>query len=243
MTIQENNIVGQVVAQDYRTASVFQSYGIDFCCRGNRTIASVCESKNIPVSEVLEKLNATLAEQDESAADYQSWDPDLLVDYIEKKHHRYVEEKILEIPPYLQKVAKVHGERHPELYEIETLFNAAVGELAKHMKKEELVLFPYVRKMVKARQQGQVAAAPHFGTVQNPIQMMMHEHDTEGERFRKIAKLSNNYTPPEDACTTYRVVFALLRDFEADLHLHIHLENNILFPKAIEMERTLHPVE
>lgn len=164
---------------------------------------------------------------------------DLLADYIEKKHHRYVEEKSLEIKPYLDKICQVHGSRHPELYEINELFTASVGELAKHMKKEELVLFPFVRKMVKARQNGSSVDAPHFGTIQNPIQTMMAEHDNEGERFRKIESLSKDYTPPEDACNTYRVTLSLLKEFEDDLHLHIHLENNILFPKAAEMEKAL----
>lgn len=162
-----------------------------------------------------------------------------MADYIEKKHHRYVEEKTREITPYLDKICRVHGDRHPELFEINEHFNATAGELAAHMKKEELILFPFVRKMAKAKQENTKLEAPHFGTVENPIQMMMHEHTAEGERFRKIETLSNNYTPPEDACNTYRVTFALLKEFEADLHLHIHLENNILFPKAIELEKQL----
>ena len=108
-----------------------------------------------------------------------------------------------------------------------------------HMKKEELILFPFIRKMAKAKQENTKLDTPNFGTVQNPIEMMMEEHTTEGDRFRKIETLSNNYTPPEDACNTYRVTFALLNEFEQDLHMHIHLENNILFPRAIELEKQL----
>jgi regulator of cell morphogenesis and NO signaling len=177
--------------------------------------------------------------QSENTTDYKSWPIDLLADYIEKKHHRYVQEKTLEIKPYLDKICKVHGERHPELLEINEHFNATAGELAMHMKKEELILFPSIRKMVKTKQENSQWEAPQFGTVQNPIQMMMDEHTAEGERFGKIETLSNNYTPPEDACNTYRVTIALLKEFEQDLHLHIHLENNILFPKAIELEKEL----
>lgn len=149
-----------------------------------------------------------------------------------------METKIQEITPFLHKVVRVHGNLHPELIEIEQLFKESAGELTAHMKKEELILFPYIRKMVEAQRSGTQVQAP-FGTVHNPIRMMMHEHDSEGERFRKIAALSNNYTPPADACNTYKVTYSLLKEFEEDLHLHIHLENNILFPKSIELENIL----
>jgi regulator of cell morphogenesis and NO signaling len=234
-----NQIIGELVAKDYRTASVFKKYSIDFCCQGNRTIEEACEKKNIDTKKVLEDLVAMMESKSESTTDYQSWPLDLLADYIEKKHHRYVQEKTLEIQPYLDKICKVHGERHPELLKIKEEFNASAGELAAHMKKEELILFPFIRKMTQAKMENIKVDAAHFGTVINPIQMMMDEHTVEGNRFRKIEELSNNYTPPQDACNTYRVSFALLKEFEQDLHLHIHLENNILFPKAIEIEKEL----
>ncbi len=236
MNIQENSIIGELVAQDYRTASIFKTYGIDFCCQGNRTIKDACSTNKIDPHPVIDDLNRIFFSNKEQVVDYKSWPLDLLIDYIEKTHHRYVEEKTQEIIPYLNKICSVHGDHHPELHQINQHFNAAAGELAAHMKKEELILFPYVRKMVKVKQENLNLNAPHFGTIQTPIQMMMHEHTTEGERFRKIEELSNNYTPPPDACNTYRVTFALLKEFEQDLHLHIHLENNILFPKAIELE-------
>lgn len=239
MEINQNTIIGELVAQDYRAASVFRKYGIDFCCQGNRTIHAACEKKLIDAKLVLQDLeNVTKAEGD-NAIDYRSWPLDLLADYIEKKHHRYVESKILEIKPYLDKICKVHGERHPELFEIQEQFNASAGELAAHMKKEEFILFPFIRKMAKARQDGLALNAPQFGTVQNPVEMMMQEHSTEGDRFSRIDQLSDHYTPPADGCNTYKVTFALLREFEQDLHLHIHLENNILFPKAIALEKEL----
>ena len=237
--MRENQIIGELVARDYRTASVFKKYSIDFCCQGNRTIEEACEKKNIDTKKVLEDLVAMMEAKSESTTDYQSWPLDLLADYIEKKHHRYVQEKTLEIQPYLDKICKVHGERHPELLEIKEEFNASAGELAAHMKKEEMILFPFIRKMTKAKLENTKVDAAHFGTVKNPIQMMMNEHTVEGNRFRKIEELSNNYTPPLDACNTYRVSFALLKEFEQDLHLHIHLENNILFPRAIEIEKEL----
>ena len=239
MNIQENQIIGELVAKDYRTASVFKKYGIDFCCQGNRTINEACEKKNIDSKSVVNDLDVLIQAKGANAIDYTSWPLDLLADYIEKKHHRYVEEKTAEILPYLDKICRVHGERHPELFEINEHFNATAGELAKHMKKEELILFPMVRKLVKAKLEGLSVEAPAFGSIQNPIEAMMQEHSTEGDRFRKIEELSNNYTPPQDACNTYGVTLGLLKEFEQDLHLHIHLENNILFPKAIELEKEL----
>ena len=237
--MKENQIIGELVAKDYRTASVFKKYSIDFCCQGNRTIQEACDKKNIDSKKVLEDLDTLVQTKSEATTDYQSWPLDLLADYIEKKHHRYVQNKTLEIQPYLDKICRVHGEHHPELFEIKNEFNASAGELAAHMKKEELILFPFIRKMVKVKQENSNVEAANFGTVKNPIQMMMDEHTVEGNRFRRIEELSNNYTPPQDACNTYRVSFALLKEFEQDLHLHIHLENNILFPKAVEIENDL----
>lgn len=239
MKINQSTIIGELVAQDYRAASVFKKYGIDFCCQGNRTIQDACLKKGIETQSVLKDLEHAAREEDTIATDYKSWPLDLLADYIEKKHHRYVETKIQEIKPYLEKICNVHGERHPELLEIRDEFNASAGELAAHMKKEEFILFPFVRKMEKAKQEKLKVTPPTFGTVQNPVQMMMDEHSAEGNRFSRIESLSNHYTPPQDGCNTYRVTFALLKEFEQDLHLHIHLENNILFPKTIALEKEL----
>ncbi len=237
MNISKETTIGDIVAQDYRTASVFKNNGIDFCCNGNRTIAEACSKENMDIDTLVESLNGAMSKKNDTTVDFNSWPLDLLADYIEKKHHRYVETKIKEITPFLEKIIKVHGERHPELSQIGDLFKACGGELAAHMKKEELVLFPYIRKLVKAKAENTIIKAP-FGTVQNPIKMMMHDHDIEGERFRKIATLTHNYMPPADACTTYQVTFSMLKEFEDDLHLHIHLENNILFPKSITLEET-----
>lgn len=231
--------IGEIVAEDYRSAAVFEKFGIDFCCSGNRSIEEASEQGNVNASELREALRAALAETAVATTDYQSWPLDLLADVVEKKHHRYVEERIPVIKQYLAKINNVHGERHPELQQINEHFIASGGELAMHMKKEELVLFPYIRKMVKAKQEGATLDTPRFGTVKNPIQNMMFDHDHEGERFRQIEALSSGYQPPGDACNTYKVAFALLKEFQDDLHLHIHLENNILFPKAEKLEEEL----
>jgi len=229
--------IGQFVAEDFRTAAVFSKHNIDFCCNGNRSIEEACEKKGIDSNRLLDELEAVLNSATGESIDYKSWPLDLLAEYIEKKHHRYVEEKIPVLRQFLDKLCRVHGQRHPELLKINELFTASAGELSAHLKKEELILFPFIKKMVNATLEAGAVQAPHFGTVENPIAMMMEEHDTEGERFRQIAALSNNYTPPADACNTYKVTFAMLDEFEKDLHLHIHLENNILFPKAVKLEK------
>lgn len=239
MTDLEQRPIGEVVADNYKTATIFKKHKIDFCCQGGRTIDEACQKQGISRWELLRDLEDVIKDDKSDTTDYQSWPLDLLADYIEKKHHRYVEQRSSEIRPFLDKICKVHGDRHPELLEINQLFTDSVGELAQHMKKEELVLFPYIRKMVDAKTAGNPLPAPHFGTVENPIAMMMHEHDVEGERFRKIAELTNEYQPPADACNTYRVSFSMLKEFEDDLQFHIHLENNILFPKAKAMEEEM----
>jgi len=239
MEIVENQIIGELVAKNYKTASVFKKHKIDFCCNGNRTISEACERKNIDTATLINELQNTFINQEQNI-DFNAWELDLLADYIEKTHHRYVVAKIEEIKPFLNKVVRVHGEHNPELKEIEILFNQSAQELSPHLQKEEMILFPFIRHMVVAKLQEKPMVQPHFGTVENPITMMKHEHQNEGERFEKIAELSDNYNPPSHACNTYRVTFALLKEFEDNLHQHIHLENNILFPKAIELENEFH---
>lgn len=239
MEISKQSIIGELVANDYKTASVFKKHQIDFCCNGNRSIEDACNKQQLDADQLILELNNLSGEQSGQSIDYNTWPLDLLADYIEKKHHRYVEEKITEIKPYINKIAAVHGNRHPELIEVEKLFIECAGQLTMHMKKEELMLFPAIRKMVM---KGNEYTAPHFGSIENPINQMNSEHDAEGERFRKISELTNNYTIPEDGCNTYRVTLMLLQEFEEDLHLHIHLENNILFPKAIALEKTLNVI-
>jgi regulator of cell morphogenesis and NO signaling len=231
MSINQDLTIGEIVAQDYRTASVFQSHGIDFCCKGGRTVNEVCDNKNLETAALVQELQDATTSKD-PAADYRTWPLDLLADYIEKRHHRYIAQKSPELMQYLNKLCKVHGERHPELFGIRDEFASMASELASHMQKEELVLFPFVRKLATEQQ----PAPPPFGTVQNPIRMMMHEHSVEGDRLARITELTSGYTTPADGCTTYRVAFAMLKEFEEDLHHHIHLENNILFPRAIQLE-------
>lgn len=232
--------IGETVAEDYRAAAVFKSYGIDFCCNGDRSVQEACIAKGISAEEVMDTiLEVTSSEVGKGSEDFNSWPLDLLIDYIEKRHHVYVEKAITELKPYLKKVAKIHGTDHPELIEIQELFLASADDLVQHMKKEELVLFPFIRRMVASESENRSVPIPNFGSVENPVNRMKDEHDNEGNRFRSISALSAGYALPEGACNSYRVTYSLLKEFEDDLHRHIHLENNILFPKAIELEKRL----
>ena len=232
--------VGQIVAEDYRTAQIFKNHNIDFCCGGDMGIHEIATMRNLDISQLLEQIEDLKRNEDYGHThDFNSWPLDLLADHIEEKHHRYIEEKIPVLKQYLSKLCQVHGKRHPELFEISSLFNLAAGELTVHMKKEELILFPRVRSMVSTGPNNDNLYQSHWATIQNPIPAMKQDHDQEGERFRQIAALSQSYTPPADACNTYRVTYSLLHEFEVDLHQHIHLENNILFPKAEAREREL----
>ena len=233
-TLQERT-VAEIVAANYKAADVFKKYGIDFCCGGKVGLAEICSKKGIDLSEIESDLES-VTNQKESAHDFDRWELDFLVDYIINQHHTYVAENIPLIIQYSDKVANVHGENYPETVEINRLFHMVAAELQAHMQKEERILFPYVKQLVGAKKAGMPMPVAPFGTVNNPIKMMEEEHETAGDIFKQIAKLSNNYTPPLAACTTYRVLYAKLQDFETDLHKHIHLENNILFPKASILE-------
>ena len=222
--------VGKIVADNFRTAKVFTDFGIDFCCKGAVKLSEACESRGLDTEKVIQELLPIFQTAD--STNYLGMGMEELVDHIVTVHHKYVENTIPALKFYLDKINRVHGDRHPELEEIKTLFFETADALTVHMKKEEFILFPYIKAMEDALKNEFPLSAPHFGHIDNPIAMMEEEHDTEGERFRKIAALSNAYTPPSDACQTYRVAFAMLQEFESDLHTHIHLENNILFPVA-----------
>lgn len=229
MKYDPTQIIGEVVAEDYRAAKVFRKYNIDFCCTGNRRIEEATAELDLDVDVVIEELDAIHSQNDSKDIDYRTWPLDFLADYIEKTHHRNTEKAIPILQGYLAKINRVHGSRHPELNEVLEIFNESAGELSAHMKKEELTLFPLIRKIATGK-------SIDGRTVSAPIKAMMDEHENEGENFRRIAELTNDYTPPIDACNTYRVAFGLLKEFEEDLHKHIHLENNILFPESIKLE-------
>lgn len=239
MNINNHSIIGDIVAHNFKTAEIFRSYGVDFCCKGNRALDDLASSEELDIKKLIFELETVSSGNSNSPIDFKSWPLDLLADYIEKTYHRYIEEKTPIINEYLLKVCNVHGQRHPELHKIHEIFIASTSDLYSHMKKEENILFPYIRQMVIDERNKVVYRSPGFGSIKNPINMMMEEHSTEGDRYREISTLSNNYSPPVDACNTYLVTFGMLNEFELKLHEHIHLENNILFPSAIKFEEIL----
>lgn len=231
--------IGQLVAEDYRTAQVFRSFNLDFCCGGNKTVKEACNDRGVDYQEVQQALKQLDKKQNGAQDNYNEWSLDFLIDYIINNHHKFSRNKLPEIGAYTKKVAGVHGERHPELKQIYHEFTMLHGEMINHLDKEEEILFPYVKELVEAEREGRKPEQPDFGQAADPIAMMEQEHDDAGEAMKKIRELSDDFTPPEDACTTYRLLFENLEAFEKDLHKHVHLENNILFPKAIQLEDNL----
>lgn len=229
--------VGELVVKDHRKAEVFQKFGIDFCCGGKKTLRKACEENNINLNELkqeLAKLEESESHSEKIITDYTQAE---LVELIVGKHHQYIKESNPFLRQFTHKIAVVHGASNPELLEIQSLFDELASELDHHMFKEEHILFPYVVELESAMVEGRIPEMPPFGTVENPIHMMEDEHERAGEILKRIRILSNNYTPPESACNSYRITFAKLNEYEQDLHEHIHLENNLLFPRAIVMEK------
>ena len=227
----ENEKIADIVSKDYRKAEVFKQFGLDFCCGGGRSVAQACEQKGIDKNVLLSALRE-IEKESEEVEQYDTWALDVLIDHIVEKHHTYVRKNLEVIYEFGLKVTKVHQASNPELEQILSLFEAITEELTMHMHKEEFVLFPYIKNMVAEGH----SSKPPFGSVENPISMMEFEHEKAGSVLKEIRDLSQNFTPPLHACNTYRVYYAKLQEFEEDLHFHIHLENNILFPKAIKME-------
>lgn len=230
--------VGQIVADNFGNAAVFDRYGIDFCCNGARSLPDACHAAGVEVEQVVAGLAATTS--GESAfADFKSWDTDLLADYILKYHHRNIRTQGPAIERLLTKVCNVHGDNHPELFEVQALFLGSLADLESHLEKEEVMLFPYIYELCEAERTHSHVGGFHCGTVEAPIRVMMAEHDAEGERYREISRLLNGYPTPVDACDSYRLLLIRLKEFEQALHHHIHLENNIVFPRAIALETKL----
>lgn len=231
--------IKEIVTDNFHTAAVFEKYSLDFCCRGGKTIEEASREKGVDPQSVVSDILAISSDNANRSTHFAEWEPDFLIDYIVKNHHSYVTKMIPVLYTHTQKVAAVHGNNHPEVIEIAKHFETVAIELQQHMRKEEQMLFPFIHDLYKAKKTGQLNGMPAFGSVKNPIRMMEAEHQHAGDEMYEIRSLSSGYTPPEDACTTFRVTYQELQDFEHDLHQHVHLENNILFPKAVQLEKEL----
>jgi regulator of cell morphogenesis and NO signaling len=238
MKIEKTNTVAQVVAENIKTAHIFKKHGIDFCCGGGITIEKACLKNDVDFT-ILESEMQSVDDKPGRAYDYNSWELDFLIDHIVNIHHSYVEDGLPVMYQYAEKVAKVHGHYYTEVVKVYELVQEIVKDLSYHLKKEEQILFPYIKYMLQVKKEGRSMSAPPFNTVNNPIRMMEDEHEHAGDLFKEIARLTNNYTPPKEACNTFRALYAKLEEFEQDLHQHIHLENNILHPKAITLEASI----
>lgn len=230
--------LAEIVTDNIRSAIIFEEAGLDFCCKGKRSLKYACAEKNIDVQKIVNEL-VNLSSTGNGTQNVNDWQLDFLVDYIMNNHHQYVRRMIPVISLHTDKVASVHGQNHPETLRIADLFLAVREELEMHMMKEERMLFPQIKQIVLNQKENSQYFPPAFGTIQNPIRMMEYEHTNAGEALYQIRELSNNYSHPKDACNTFKALYSELKEFEEDLHKHIHLENNILFPKSIELEAEL----
>ena len=231
--------LGQIAAKDLRKAQVFKKYGLDFCCGGKKTVKEACWEKGLDINKVEQELQRADTLPSSRPIPYSDWSLDFLADYIVNTHHSYIRKTLPDIVVYANKVMRVHGNHHPELLRIHQLADEINEELTDHMLKEENILFPYIKALDAAKDHVQPLQAFPFKTIQSPISVMEMEHELVGRNLEEIRQLTNNYSLPEDACASYSLLYRLLDEFEEDLHLHIHLENNILFPKALEAEKTL----
>ena len=239
MNITHQTKVGEIVASNINLAKVLNDYEIDFCCGGERLLSEICSEKNIAFDEVVTALSSNDEQLSTPGLQFDNWSLDLLVDYLVKYHHNYIRVEGPKTLILLQKVAKVHGNVNPKLIDIYTLFQESLVDLHEHLDKEEIILFPFIEELLKTEKENLQLPNFHCGSIENPISVMIHEHSNEGDRFRKIAALSQEYSCPEYACDSYRLVMQILSEFESNLHLHIHVENNILFPKAISLQEKL----
>jgi len=238
MSISAEKTVGELALENPAATRVFEKLGIDYCCGGGKSLEEACRAANLPIGEVVGSLKA--AEQTvQVARPNRDWQKEPLADliaHIQSTHHKYVREELARLEPLFEKVCSVHG-KNSELLAMHATFQGLAEELTMHMMKEERVLFPYIGRMEESVIQKEPVLPAPFGSVQNPVAMMIHEHDSAGHALRALREASNGYTAPSDACVSFHTLYQALTAFEADLHQHIHLENNILFPRAVALEQ------
>ena len=237
MTLTITKNVRDYAIETPQTIPVFEKLGIDYCCGGNRPLEEACAAANLNLDEVLKSLETALAEPVRpNDRELRAGSLAELISHIVKTHHAYVRTQIPEAERLMEKVYSKHGANHPELAHIRGVFHGLGQELMAHLMKEENILFPYIERMEESVVQHDPILPPPFGTVANPVRMMEHEHDSAGVALKALRETSQGYTPPADACTSFQALYTALANFEKDLHQHIHLENNVLFPRALQME-------
>lgn len=239
MSLDSTRTVRELAIQIPNATRTFEKLGIDYCCGGARSLRDACAQAKISVDEVLNALEQdnNLGQKAAELQDFSAGSLRELIIHVLSTHHAYVKQELPRLEQLLRKVVAVHGNNHAELARIQQIFQSASGELTSHMMKEEHILFPYISVLEDAVNAGRPAPRPMFGSVSNPVHMMELEHESAGAAFKEISRLSSSYTAPEDACFSYKTLYSALKDFEADLRQHVHLENNLLFPRAIELEK------
>lgn len=240
IAIASDETIGSIAAKDYRKAEVFKKLSIDFCCGGNRTLKEASEEAGISEGELKLQLEQADAPTTKTGSqDYNKWELDFLTDYIINTHHRYIKDNVSIINDLAGKVAKHHGENHPELPELEINIQRFLQDMMNHMNKEEGALFPKIKQLVANKNNPGLTVKMPAGFVKDAVKMMQLEHEVAGEDLQFFRKITNDYLLPEDACNSYNLLFEKMKEFEDDLIQHIHLENNILFPKAIKLDDEL----
>jgi regulator of cell morphogenesis and NO signaling len=232
---ESKKTIGEIVAEDYRTAKIFENHGIDFCCGGKTILSAICMEKGIDVASITEELEAAKSNPVERSQNFASWELSFLIGYIINVHHTYIQENTGQIAAYAHKIAEVHGGHHPEVREIAAIFNKMVSDLTVHLKEEEETFFPAVKRVDMDKKTGATPAASDLETIKNSLVKLSKEHEEVGDAIHKIRHLAGGYAIPGDACNTFMVTYQKLKEFEDDLHKHVHLENNILFLKAAQL--------
>lgn len=225
----ENLLLGDIVTEDFRTAEILLNNGLDFCCGGKKSLGEACKEKKLDVQSVIKELNELESSQPGIHHNFKEWKLDFLMEYIVNTHHKYIQKNLPQLIYYTRKIATVHSSHHPELVEVEDLFNKISTELLQHMRHEELSLFPAINEVIKTN------SAKAREMIFTEITRMTGEHEFAGGSMDRINQITSNYHVPFDGCNTYHLTFKLLKQFEDDLHIHVHLENNILFPKALRL--------
>lgn len=236
MTFNSETKVNEIALSNPGARDILEDAGIDYCCGGERSLHDACLQGNVPTEEILRQLRENTKRIVPGQTLWTSAPLADLTKHIREHHHQYVRDAIPRLRALLAKIREKHGSNQPELGQIEKLFADVAREMLMHMQKEEQILFPFIDALERAANGDEVVEPPFFQTVRNPIYSMMKEHDSAGELMRQIRAASSGYKAPAEACTNYQAAYQGLEEFEKDLHLHVHLENNILFPRAVDLE-------